>query len=83
MVAQRTPKEDVSLDDLDDYGRAKFEEDFARRAEFMPDRVGGPVHIERQDFAAGWIAMAVRNNLWVYFNDAGRARLGGPPAKSR
>jgi hypothetical protein len=46
----------------------------------MPDREGGALRIERQGFAAGWIAMAVRHNLWSYFNDDGRARLGGPPS---
>jgi hypothetical protein len=30
----------------------------------VPDRVGAPDALKRQDFAAGWIAMAVRNNLW-------------------
>jgi hypothetical protein len=81
MSRRRTREDEVCLDDLNDYGRAKFEEDFAKRSDFMPERTGGPGRIERQGFAAGWIAMAVRHKLWSYFNDQGRARIGGPPAK--
>jgi hypothetical protein len=82
MSQRRTREEEVCLDDLNDFGRAMFEEDFGRRGEFMPERTGGAGRIERQGFAAGWIAMSVRHKLWSYFNDEGRARLGGPPAKA-
>ncbi len=82
MTERRTRETDVWLDDLNDFGRAKIEEDYADRERFMPDRPGGAARIERHDFAAGWIAMAVRHRLWSYFNDDGRARLGGPPEKA-
>jgi hypothetical protein len=75
MSKRRTREDEVCLDDLNDYGRARLEEDYARREQFMPDRPGGATRIERHGFAAGWIGLAVRHKLWSYFNDEGRARL--------
>jgi hypothetical protein len=79
ITERRTCETDVWLDNLNDFGRSKIEEDYADRERFMPERTGGPGRIERHDFAGGWITLAVRHGLWSYFNAEGRARLGGPP----
>jgi len=57
------------IDDLNDYGRGRLEDDFRGTER----RDGGKT--SRADFALGWMAMALRHRLWSYFTDEGRARL--------
>jgi hypothetical protein len=75
MTALRKRGDETWLDDLNEYGRAKFEEDYADQ-ESAVGRNG------RRAFAAGWTTMAARSKLWSYFTEAGRARRQGPPAKA-
>jgi hypothetical protein len=75
MTALRRREDETWLADLNEYGLAKFEEDYADQ-ESAVGRNG------RRAFAAGWTTMAVRSKLWSYFNEPGRARREGPPAKA-
>lgn len=59
----------LSLDDLNDFGHARLEDDYAR----VERRDGGKT--SRADFALGWMAAMVRINQWSYFTPAARARL--------
>lgn len=58
----------LSIDDLNDFGRARLDDDF--QACERRGRRGS-----RDDFAEGWMAMAVRHRLWSYFTDEARTRL--------
>jgi hypothetical protein len=51
----------LSIDDLNDFGRVRLEDDYAA----VERRDGGKT--SRADFALGWMAMAVRHRLWSYF----------------
>ena len=58
----------LSIDDLNDFGRARLEDDFTscdRR-----DKRGSLA-----DFAEGWMALAVRYNLWSVFTAEAQHRL--------
>jgi uncharacterized protein (DUF2132 family) len=59
----------LSIDDLNDFGRARLEDDYAR----VERRDGGKT--SRADFALGWMAAMVRHRLWSYFTPEARARL--------
>lgn len=59
----------LSLDDLDEFGRARLEDDYAAVAR----RDGGKT--SRTDFALGWMALAYRHHLWSYFTPEARGRL--------
>lgn len=59
----------LSLDDLNDFGRARLEDDF----QATQRRDGG--RTSRTDFALGWMALAVRHRLWSYFTEGARMRL--------
>jgi hypothetical protein len=59
----------LSIEDLNDFGRARLEDDYAA----VERRDGGKT--SRADFALGWMAMAVRHRLWSYFTTESRARL--------
>jgi hypothetical protein len=59
----------LSLEDLNEVGRARLEDDF----QGVERRDGGKT--SRMDFALGWMAMAVRCRLWSYFTTGARARL--------
>lgn len=59
----------LSVDDLNDFGRARLEDDYAA----VERRDGGKT--SRADFALGWMAMAIRHHLWSYFTVEARARL--------
>lgn len=59
----------LSIDDLNDFGRARLEDDYAAVAR----RDGG--RTSRADFALGWMALAVRYHLWSVFTVDARARI--------
>ena len=59
----------LSIDDLNDFGRARLEDDYAA----VSRRDGGKT--SRADFALGWMAMACRHRLWSYFTADARQRL--------
>jgi hypothetical protein len=61
----------LSVDDLNGFGRARLEDDFHA----VERRDGGKT--SRTDFALGWMALAVRHKLWSYFTSDARARLEG------
>jgi hypothetical protein len=56
------------LDDLNDFGKARLEDDFQ-----ACDRRGR--RASRVDFSEGWMAMAVRHHLWSYFTPEAHGRL--------
>lgn len=58
----------LSIDDLNDFGRARLEDDFQGCA-----RRGKRGSLD--DFAEGWMSLAVRHKLWSYFTADARARL--------
>lgn len=58
----------LSIDDLNDFGRARMEADFE-----TCDRRGK--RAAKDDFAEGWMALAVRHHLWSYFTAEARVRL--------
>lgn len=64
----------LSTDDLNDFGRARLEDDFQQ----VERRDGGKT--SRVDFALGWMGMAVRHHLWSYFTSDARGRLEQPVA---
>lgn len=66
----------LSLDDLDDFGRGRLEDDYAQ----MERRDNGKT--SRVDFALGWMALALRHRLWSYFTKEARERLETPRAES-
>ena len=51
----------LSIDDLNDFGRSRLEDDYAA----ISRRDGGKT--SRIDFSLGWMALAVRHHLWSYF----------------
>lgn len=59
----------LSIEDLNDFGRARLEGDYAR----VQRRDGG--RTSRADFALGWMALAVRYHLWSVFTVEARARI--------
>lgn len=61
----------LSIDDLNDFGRGRLEDDYAA----VERRDGGKT--SRADFALGWMALAVRYHLWSVFTDEARVRLEG------
>lgn len=61
----------LSLDDLNDFGRDRVEDDFR-----ACDRRNK--HGSLADFAEGWMALAVRHRLWSYFTAEARTRLEMP-----
>ena len=64
-----TTKVALSLDDLNPYGLNRLESDFLN----VERRDGGKT--SRTDFALGWMALAVRFQLWSLFTDEAKARL--------
>lgn len=56
-------------DDLNAEGLAKLERDY----QTVERRDGGKT--SRQDFALGWMALAVRFGMWNLFNEEAKARL--------
>ena len=60
----------LSIEDLNDFGRARLEDDFQHC-----DRRGR--RGSREDFAEGWMAKAVRHRLWSYFSDVPMTSAGG------
>lgn len=58
----------LALEDLNDFGRARLEDDFQ-----ASNRRNG--RASREDFAEGWMALALRHRLWSYFTLEARARL--------
>jgi hypothetical protein len=56
----------LSTDDLNDFGRARLEDDFRN----VERRDGGKT--SRTDFALGWMAAMVRVRQRSYFNRDGR-----------
>ncbi len=60
----------LSIEDLNGYGQGRMEDDFDRC-----DRRGK--RAAKDDFAEGWMALAVRHKLWSHFTDRARARLQG------
>lgn len=59
----------LSVDDLNDFGHARFEDDYAA----VERRDGGKT--SRADFALGWMAAMIRSHCWAYFTDDARARI--------
>jgi hypothetical protein len=57
------------IEDLNDFGRARLEDDYHA----VERRDGGKT--SRQDFAFGWMALAVRHKLWSYFTNDTRELL--------
>lgn len=66
----------LTLDDLNTFGQARFEEDYARRPGRESD---GKKHQDRESVAYGWMAAMVRISQWSYFTADARARLGSKP----
>jgi hypothetical protein len=64
-------KLELHIDDLSSFGRDRLESDFAA----VERRDGGKT--SRTDFALGWMALAVRFNLWSVFTDEAKGRLKG------
>ena len=61
----------LSIDDLNEFGRRQLEDDFQR----VERRDGGKT--SRLDFGLGWMALAVRYQSWQLFTAEARARLEG------
>jgi hypothetical protein len=59
----------LTLDDLNDFGRARLEDDF----QATQRRDGGKT--SRTDFALGWMAAMVRIRQWTYFTVDARRRI--------
>jgi len=59
----------LSIEDLNEFGRARLEDDFVNCVR----RDGGKT--SRVDFALGWMAAMARHKLWSYFNQEARERL--------
>lgn len=59
----------LNMDDLNDFGRARLEDDFTG----VERRDGGKT--SRADFALGWMAAMIRSNCWSYFTNDARARI--------
>ena len=59
----------LSIEDLNDFGRARLEDDYA----VVARRDGGKT--SRVDFALGWMAAMARHRLWSYFTEDARERL--------
>lgn len=62
-----------SYDDLNDFGRARFEDDYAARPGRATD---GQKHQDRESVVFGWTMMAQRHRLWSYFTDDALTRWG-------
>jgi len=60
------------IEDLNDYGRARLEDDYAQRDRFT---IARGRRCDHRDFATGWLSLAVRHKLWSYFTKEARARL--------
>lgn len=65
----------LSIEDLDDFGRSRLEDDYA----VVTRRDGGKT--SRIDFALGWMAAMARHRLWSYFSTEARNRLEQESAK--
>jgi len=63
----------LSIEDLNDFGRARLEDDYAA----VSRRDGGKT--SRIDFALGWMAAMARHRLWSYFTTDARQRLQSEP----
>ena len=59
----------LSVEDLNDFGRARLEDDYAA----VTRRDAGKT--SRIDFSLGWMSMAYRHKLWSYFTADARERL--------